>query len=78
LGLRKAAAIIKDGRIDKFVANKYSSYKTSTIGKKITKGNINLLELYNYAKDIPIDSLDVPSGAQEYLEQIFNDILFSN
>jgi xylose isomerase len=76
LGLRNAAQIIQDGRIDKFVADKYSSYRKTAIGKKIDKGSANLLSLYEYIKDVPIDSLSVPSGRQEYLEEIFNDILF--
>jgi xylose isomerase len=77
LGLKKAAAIIQDGRIDKFIKDKYSSYK-SAIGKKIDSGKTSLDELYKYGKDIPYNNVEVPSGSQEYLEEIVNNILFSD
>jgi xylose isomerase len=76
LGLRKAAAIIQDGRIDKFIKEKYKSYKITSIGKKIESNKTSLLDLYNYSKNIPIDTINIPSGRQEYLEEILNDILF--
>jgi xylose isomerase len=77
LGLRKAVAIIQDGRLDKFIENKYSSYKTTTIGKKVG-GKTSLHELYELGKNIKYDKVQVPSGAQEYLENLINDILFKN
>jgi xylose isomerase len=76
LGLKKAVDIIKDGRIDKFIKDKYKTYQTTAIGKKIESNKTSLLDLYNYSKNIPIDKINVPSGKQEYLEEIFNDILF--
>lgn len=75
LGLKNAAAIIQDGRIDKFIENKYSSYKATTIGKKITN-KTTLEDLYKYGKNLNYDSVNVPSGSQEYLENVVNDILF--
>lgn len=77
LGLRKAAAIIQDGRLDKYVEEKYKTFKTTAIGKKINSGKTNLLDLYQYAKQISINNISLPSGRQEYLEQVLNDILFN-
>ena len=75
LGLIKAAEIIEDGRIDKFVENKYASFD-SEIGKKILSGNATLCELSSYAH--ALGSAALPgSGRQEYLESIVNSILFS-
>lgn len=73
LGLRKAAAIIEDGRIDKFVEDRYSSYKEG-IGKKIAEGTTDFEELFEYTKKNK--DIKVESGRQEYLEQLMNEILF--
>ncbi len=74
LGLRKALALIDDGRIDEFVANRYRSYRDG-IGAKIVAGETSLEELADYALTVP--SFDVESGRQEYLESVVNNILFS-
>jgi xylose isomerase len=73
LGLRKAAEIIEDGRIDEFEKERYASYTTG-IGKKIVEGKTDFEELSAYA--IRNDSIHVESGHQEYLEEIVNHILF--
>ena len=75
LGLIKAAALIEDGRIDDFVAERYSSYK-SDIGRKILSGDTTLEELAAYAENLGASELP-PSGRQEHLESILNQILFS-
>ncbi len=75
LGLRKAAAIIEDGRIEEFVEQKYSSFKEG-IGQKIREQGISLEELEAYALDKGQPE-DPGSGEQEYLESVFNQILFS-
>ena len=74
LGLLKAAAIIEDGRIDAFVAQRYGSYKTG-IGKTITDDKATLEELAAYAEKLGKPKLP-SSGQQEYLETIMNSILF--
>ena len=74
LGLKKAAAILEDGRIPAFVKERYASYNEG-IGLRIAEGKETLASLYEYAKDK--ESFPVESGRQEYLESIFNDILFS-
>ena len=74
LGLIKAAKMIEDGRIDKFVEEKYASYKTG-IGKKIVSGEATLEECAAYAQKL--GNVDPGSGRQELLESIMNQILFS-
>ena len=75
LGLIKAAAIIEDGRLDKFVENKYASFR-SGVGKKITDRKTSLAELAAYADGLGAPALP-GSGNQEGLESIFNQIMFS-
>ncbi len=73
LGLRAAAKIVEDGRIDTFVEDRYSSYK-SGIGKAIVDGTTSLEALSDYA--MGLTEIKVESGRQEYLETIFNNVLF--
>ena len=74
LGLRKAAELIEDGRIDRFIEEKYSSFSKG-IGKKIIDGDTNLEELAEYADKL--GDAELPgSGRQEYLEGVLNNILF--
>ncbi|MBQ9148323.1 MAG: xylose isomerase [Oscillospiraceae bacterium] len=73
LGLIKALQIVEDGRIDAFVADRYSSYNTG-IGKRIVDGDITLEELSEYA--CGLGEITVESGRQEYLETIVNRVLF--
>ncbi len=74
LGLIKAYQIIEDGRIDKFIEKRYESY-CSGIGKRIVEGKETLESLSEYAKDLK-DVIPL-SGRQEYLETVFNQILFN-
>jgi len=76
LGLRAAAKIIEDGRVDNFVADRYSSW-TQGIGADIIAGKVSMADLEKYAleKGDVIDS--VTSGRQEMLEAIVNNVLFS-
>ena len=74
LGLIKAAKIIEDGRIDNFIAEKYSSFNNG-IGKKITEGETSLEELAAYAENMSSPQLPI-SGKQEYLHSVINNILF--
>ena len=73
LGLRLAVKIIEDGRIDKFVEDRYASYR-SGIGKKIVDGKTDFEELYNYA--LTLKDVKVESGRQEYLETVINNLMF--
>ncbi len=76
LGLRIADKMISDGRIDKFVADRYSSWTTG-IGADIIAGKATMedLEKYALAKGEVVDSLT--SGRQEMLESVMNNIMFS-
>ncbi len=74
LGLIKAAELIEDGRIEKFVEDRYASYKTG-IGAKIVAGETTLEELSEYA--INLGKPELPgSGREENLESILNTIMF--
>lgn len=72
LGLKLAAKIIEDGRIDNFIAERYSSYKEG-LGAKVLAGEASLEELEEYALKVKEKSL--PSGRQEYLNGIINDLM---
>jgi xylose isomerase len=74
LGLIKAAELIEDGKIDKFIADRYSSFN-GEIGKKIRSGETTLEELSNYACNMGAPELP-GSGRQEYLESIVNNVMF--
>ncbi len=73
LGLRLADKMVKDGRIDKFVEDRYASYKTG-IGKKIVDDQTSLEELEAYA--LGLKEVKMESGRQEYLEGILNTLMF--
>lgn len=75
LGLRIAAKILEDGRIDEFVAKRYASYK-SGIGADIVSGKATIHDLEKYALALG-DVTTNTSGKQEYLENIINSIMFS-
>ena len=74
LGLRIAFKMIEDGRLEKFVEERYASYNHG-IGKKIIEGTTNFEELADYAENLP--SIEVASGRQEYLEEIINNLMFT-
>ena len=71
-GLKAAAGIRADGRIDEFVKNRYSTWE-SDLGKKVLAGKASLAELEQVAlaQNPPV----LPSGGQEYLENIVNEFL---
>ena len=73
LGLIKADELIRDGRFDKFVEDRYASYKDG-IGKRIVEGKENLESLAAYGAKL--ENITVASGRQAYLESLLNDILF--
>lgn len=77
LGLIKAAAIIEDGRLDQFVKNRYASYSTTELGKKILNKTSTLEELAAHAEQLGAPELP-DSGNQEGLQHVVNDILFRN
>jgi xylose isomerase len=72
-GLKIAAAIRQDGRLDQFVKQRYSSWD-SGIGAQIEQGKANLedLEKYIFQKG---EIEPNQSGRQELLESIINEYL---
>lgn len=76
LGLKIADKIITDGRIDKFVDDRYASWKTG-IGADIISGKATLADLEKYALDKGEVTDSLTSGRQEMLESILNNIMFS-
>ncbi len=74
LGLKVADKLIADGRIDQFVEERYSSYKTG-IGAEIVAGKATLISLEKHALQLG-DVNNLKSGRQEYLENIVNSIMF--
>ena len=74
LGLIKAVKIIEEGTVDKFIADRYSSFNGG-IGRKIRSGEASLEELSDYACNMKKPQLP-SSGRQEYLEYIVNNALF--
>ncbi len=76
LGLRLADKLIKDGRIDRFVEDRYASWNTG-IGADIISGKAKMEELEKYALEKGDVISSVSSGRQEMLESILNNVLFS-
>ncbi|MGE5613807.1 MAG: xylose isomerase [Bacillota bacterium] len=68
-GLKTAAKMIEDGKIEKFIAERYSSYNTG-IGKDIVDGKVGFKELEEYV--LKLDKVAIASGRQEMLETIVN------
>jgi xylose isomerase len=72
-GLKIAAAIRKDGRLDEFVRQRYSSWD-SGIGAQIEKGKVGFKELEAHALKIGEVTTNT-SGRQEYLENLINEFI---
>jgi len=73
LGLRKAAAIIEDGRIGRFIEERYASWRGG-IGASILAGKAGMKELADYAASHEPEP--PASGRQEMLEGLVNRILY--
>ena len=74
LGLLNAEAIIKDGRIDKFVEDRYASFKTG-IGAKVRDHSATLEDLAAHALETKVCP-DPGSGDEEELQEILNQVMF--
>lgn len=72
-GAKIAAAIRKDGVLNDFVKNRYSSYDDG-IGAKIEAGEVGFAELETYMLDKGEPTKNV-SGRQEMLENIINEYI---
>ena len=71
-GLKTAAKIIEDGRIDALVSDRYSTWDCA-LGKKIESGKATLAELEKLAHKKNLKQ--VPSSRQELFENILNELL---
>lgn len=71
-GLKIAAAIREDGRLQDFVTNRYKSWTTG-IGAKIANKQVSLAEVSAYALSNGEPTLD--SGRQEMLENLVNEFI---
>lgn len=71
-GLKIAAAIRADGRLENFVKDRYASFD-SGIGAKVEAGQTSLKELEEYALSNPEPKL--ASGRQEMLENLVNEFI---
>jgi xylose isomerase len=72
-GLKIAAEIRKDGRLEQFVKERYSSWDTG-IGAEIEKGKVGFKELEQYALKMG-EVRTNKSGRQEYLENLINEFI---
>ena len=72
-GLKIAAAIRADGRLDAFVKNRYRSWD-SGVGRDIEKGKVGFKQLEAYMlKKGEITGSE--SGRQEFLENLINEFI---
>lgn len=71
-GLKVAAAIRADGRLDDFIKERYSSWNNA-FGKKIESGKSSLTDLHKYA--VKNGEPELFSGRQEYLENLINEFI---
>ena len=76
LGFRAALKLIEDGRIDKFVDDRYASWNTG-IGAEIIAGHADFVSLEKYALEKGEVTASLSSGRDELLESIVNNVLFS-
>ena len=72
-GLKIAAAIRKDGRLEKFVQQRYASWDQG-IGAKIESGKVGFKELEAYMLQKG-DAAANTSGRQEFLENLINEFI---
>ena len=76
LGLRKAAKMQEDGVLNQMLQERYLSWSTEDIGKKIEAGEATLEECAEYAKSRGEPPLI--SGKQELYEMIRNRFLYTS
>ncbi|MHB8963904.1 MAG: xylose isomerase [Saccharofermentanales bacterium] len=73
LGLKVAQKLIDDGRLGRFVADRYSSWE-SELGRSIRAGRTTIQDLEKHA--LALGDVRTGSGRQEYLETVVNSVLF--
>lgn len=73
-GLKIADRIVADGRLDEFRRARYQSWD-SDLGRKIESGGATLEELDTYALKLGKTPEFNPSGRQEMLQNLINDLI---
>ncbi len=76
LGFLAARKLLEDGRIEKFIEDRYASWKTG-IGADIIAGKADFRSLEKYALEKGEVTDSLTSGRQEMLESIINNVLFT-
>ena len=71
-GFKIAYRIVQDGIFDKFIEERYASYRTG-IGKDIVEGKVGFKELEAYV--LENGEPEITSGRQEMLESILNQYI---
>ncbi len=71
-GLKNAAAIRADGRLDEFLTKRYASFGEG-LGAKVAKGETSFEELEKFA--LANGEPQLASGRQEMIENLLNDFL---
>ena len=74
-GFKIAYKIVQDGKFDKFIADRYASYRTG-IGKDIVEGKVGFKELEAYV--LENGEPEIISGRQEMLEALFNQYVLGS
>lgn len=74
-GLLIAYRMVEDGKLDRFVNERYASYSTG-IGKDIVEGRAGFKELEKYAMEN--DKIVNTSGRQEMLEMVLNKYILES
>jgi len=74
-GLKIAYNMLKDGKLEKFVEDRYSSF-TKGIGADIVAGKVGFKELEQYA--LANNTIKNESGRQEVLEALVNKYILSS
>lgn len=71
-GIRNAAALIKDGRMDALKKSRYSSYYATDLGKSIVNEKVSFDDLSNYALSHEDPGDNMSSGQQELYERLLD------
>ena len=75
-GLRAAAKLIADGKLDEMVRKRYAGFDSTAIGKKFAAKKATLAELAAHAKKGAEPKQT--SGKQETCESVFNRFAYGN
>jgi len=72
LGLRKAVKMVEDGYLSKMKSDRYLTFETEELGKKLSKGECELEDCENFWKNNKVSDVETISAKQEKYELIFN------